>query len=122
MGKEDRLSTVIQADEDEDETGQLDKIAEMSVWSVYSDAQSHSNSKLVRLILPALGTSDSSSAWNGLTDLPEAALEWIRGQKHALFPDVPLSSFSEMISALEEFIKRRIPKSILEEGSDSRRE
>lgn len=123
LEKEDRLPTIIQADKDEDEARQLGKIAETSAWGVYFDAQPHSNSKLMGLIPPgleALGTSDSSNAWNELTYLPKAVLEWIRGQKDALFPDVPLSNFSEMISALEEFIERSIPESILEEGSDTR--
>lgn len=124
LGKESRLPTIIQADKDEDEARQLEKIAETGAWGVDFDVQPHSNSKLMGLIPPALealGTWDSSNAWNELTDLPGAVLGWIRGQKRALFPDVPLSNFSEMISALEEFNERSIPESILEEGSDARR-
>lgn len=45
LGKESRLPTVIQADEDEDEARQLEKIAETGAWGVYFDAQPHSNSK-----------------------------------------------------------------------------
>ncbi|KKP03431.1 hypothetical protein THAR02_04460 [Trichoderma harzianum] len=115
LGKEDRIPTVLQIDEDE--AGQLDKSAEWGAWGVYFDAQPHSNSKLVGLIPPALKAlrkSKSSNTWNELTDLPEPVLEWIRGQKHALFPDVPLSNFSEMISALEEFLEGPIPKSVSE--------
>ncbi|KAL5085630.1 hypothetical protein Trisim1_010113 [Trichoderma cf. simile WF8] len=78
----------MQADGDEDEARQLEKIAETGAWGVYFDAQPHSNGKLMGLIPPALealGTSDSSNAWNELTDLPEAVPEWIRGQTDALF-------------------------------------
>ncbi|KAF3076486.1 hypothetical protein CFAM422_000971 [Trichoderma lentiforme] len=118
LGKEERIPTVLQIDEDE--AGKLDKSAEWGAWGVYFDAQPHSNSKLMGLIPPALealealGTLDSSNAWNELTDLPEPVLEWIRGQKQALFPDVPLSNFSEMISALEEFLEQPIPKPVSE--------
>ncbi|QYT02744.1 hypothetical protein H0G86_009739 [Trichoderma simmonsii] len=96
LGKESRLPTVMQVDGDEDEARQLEKIAETGAWGVYFDAQPHSSGKLMGLIPPALealGTSDSSNAWNELTDLPEAVLEWIGGQKHALFPYASLSNF-----------------------------
>ncbi|KAL7959101.1 hypothetical protein V8C34DRAFT_323368 [Trichoderma compactum] len=122
LGKEVRLPTVIQADEDENEARRLEKIAETGAWGVCFDAQPHSTNKLMDLIPPALealGTSDSSNAWNKPTDLLEAVLEWIRGQKRALFKGVPLSTFAEMMSALEEFIERPIPESILEEDGDT---
>ncbi|OPB46599.1 hypothetical protein A0O28_0067230 [Trichoderma guizhouense] len=96
LGKESRLPTVIQADQDEDEARQLEKFAETGAWGVYFDAQPHSNSKLMGLIplaLEALGTSDSSNTWNELTDLPEAVMELIRGQKHALFAAMSYQTF-----------------------------
>ncbi|KAL7912333.1 hypothetical protein GGI35DRAFT_312798 [Trichoderma velutinum] len=74
VGKEDRVPTILQTDEDE--ARQLDKMAEWGAWGVRFDAQPHNNDKLSGLIAPALkATSGSSNDWTEFKDLSAAVQE-----------------------------------------------
>lgn len=81
-----------------------DSLLEREAWDSFFTEYPHSNDKLRELIPPAIGAIQSCASsvkWEQFCDLPLAAQEWLQGQKQILFPDTVLSSFDDIIKALD---------------------
>lgn len=95
-------STILSGDEDTSSQSEL-----TSPWDIFFSKYPHSNNTLRKLIPPALDAlknCDHSDSWRLPPDLPDPVLEWFEGQKHILFSNVSISSFSDVSHELSRIL------------------
>lgn len=87
------------------------------VWASCFYKKPHSNDdlrKLIPLALDDLAACESSTDWKQPFDLPHRVLEWFLGQKQILFSSVAISSFQDVLEALERLLETRVSRSRLD--------